>query len=172
MGGGCLGSLNRFYVIRTLALCSPVVHTTTLHLTSKTHGRCGEWPHKTAAINVKQYHSVICWRIKHDYVSLAITAHFIVKTADWTKTSKKNNKMSLSMTIATQLPLCSAKSQFSLCIQTVWSESALSAWRRIGSLAALKAQRQRRLWADSLLGAHVILLVLSCLLSNVMARAL
>ena len=46
---------------------------TTLHrLTTRKHGRWEGWRHKTAAISVTQFRPVICYRIKHDSVPLAI----------------------------------------------------------------------------------------------------
>ena len=62
-----------------------------------------------------------------------------------------------------------AKIQISLGIRPVWSESSLSAWRKLGSLASHWAQSEdsestgrmpRLIWSESSLGA-VILLVLS-----------
>ena len=63
-----------------------------------------------------------------------------------------------------------AKNQISLGIRPVWSESSLSAWRNIGPLSTRLLTAQWRLirlggctnWSESSLGAHVILLVLSC----------
>ena len=61
-----------------------------------------------------------------------------------------------------------AKTQISLGIRTVWSESLLSAWRKLGSLAthwahsedsAQTGRKPRLTWA--FVGAHAILLVLS-----------
>ena len=43
--------------------------------------------------------------------------------------------MSCRMTKPTKWPLRPAKTQLSLCIRPVWSESSLSAWRNIGSSA-------------------------------------
>ena len=58
-------------------------------------------------------------------------------------------------------------------IHPVWSESSLSAWRSIGSLATHKVHSEgsdqtRRCpgWSESLLGTHIIWLVLSCGGSN------
>ena len=61
-----------------------------------------------------------------------------------------------------------AKTQASLDIRPMWSESSLSAWRKFGSLASYWAHRED--WSDwaesqgdlSSLGARAILLVLSC----------
>ena len=61
-----------------------------------------------------------------------------------------------------------AKTQISLGIRPVWSESSLSAWRKLGSLATHWAQAKTLIrlgrcpgWSESLLGTHAILLVLS-----------
>ena len=65
---------------------------------------------------------------------------------------------SKSMTKPTKWPVC-----------PVWSESSLSAWRRVGSFSSYPWNAQRRPWSDwcpgwseTLLGAQIILLVLSC----------
>ena len=50
------------------------------------------------------------------------------------------------MTKPTKWHVRPAKTQISLGIRPVWSESSLSAWRKLGSLATLS--RQRRLWTD------------------------
>ena len=56
-----------------------------------------------------------------------------------------------------------AKTQISLVIRPVWSESSLSAWRKFGSLATHWAHSEDWSdWAD----AQIILLVLSCGSSN------
>ena len=73
------------------------------------------------------------------------------------------------MTKPTKWPVRLAKTQISLGIRSVWSESSLSAWRNLGSLATRTAhsedsdqiERMPRLIASSL-GAQLILLVLSC----------
>ena len=62
-----------------------------------------------------------------------------------------------------------AKTQISLGIRPVWSESPLSAWRKLGSLAT-QLSAQRRLWSDwadaqadlSLRWAHSHFVALSC----------
>ena len=61
-----------------------------------------------------------------------------------------------------------AKTQISLGICPVWSESSLSAWRKLGSLVTHWAQSEdsdqtggKPSWSESSLGAHAILLVLS-----------
>ena len=41
-----------------------------------------------------------------------------------------------------------AKTQISLGIRSAWSESSLSAWRKLGSLATNWLSVQRRLWSD------------------------
>ena len=51
--------------------------------------------------------------------------------------------MSRIVTKPTQWHVRPAKTQISLGIRPVWSESSLSAWRKLGSLNA-----QRRLWSD------------------------
>ena len=67
----------------------------------------------------------------------------------------------------TKWPLRPAKTQISLDIRTVWTESSLSAWRNIGSLATHYAHWETLIrldgcpgWSESLLGAHVFLFVL------------
>ena len=61
-----------------------------------------------------------------------------------------------------------AKTRVSLNIRQVWSESSLSAWRKLGSLATHWSTTNTLIrlggcpgWSESLLGAHAILLVLS-----------
>ena len=83
--------------------------------------------------------------------------------------------MSCVMTKPTKWHVRPAKTQISLGIHPVWSESSLSAWRKLGSLAPIErtAKTLIRLgrcpgWSESLLGAHAILLVLSCYGSHVM----
>ena len=67
------------------------------------------------------------------------------------------------------MALCPAKTQVSLGICPVWSESSLSAWRNLGTLATLWAhsedsdqtgQMPRLIWVFA--GRTLILLVLSC----------
>ena len=64
--------------------------------------------------------------------------------------------------------MCPAKTQISLGIRPVWSESSLSAWRKLVSLPIERtAKTLIRLggctgWPESSLGALAILLVLSC----------
>ena len=41
-----------------------------------------------------------------------------------------------------------AKTQISLDIRPVWSESSLSAWKKLGSLLSYPLSAQRRLWSD------------------------
>ena len=72
------------------------------------------------------------------------------------------------MTKQTKWHVHPAKTQISLSICQVWSESLLSAWRKLGSLATIErtAKTLIRLgecpgWPESSLGAKVILLVLS-----------
>ena len=50
------------------------------------------------------------------------------------------------MTKPTKWHVHPAKTQISLGIRPIWSESSLSAWRKLGSLATHWAQR--RLWSD------------------------
>ena len=50
------------------------------------------------------------------------------------------------MTRPTMWPVCPAKTQISLGIRPVWSESSLSAWRKLGSLATLWAHSKD--WSD------------------------
>ena len=73
------------------------------------------------------------------------------------------------MTKPTKWALCPAKTQISLGIRPVWSESSLSAWRKLGSLATQwvhsevsdqTGQMPRLIWVFA--GCTVILLVLSC----------
>ena len=68
-----------------------------------------------------------------------------------------------------------AKTQISLGIRPDWSESSLSVWGKLGSLATHQAHRSD--WTDaqaemSLLWAHIILLFLSCRGSNVCSLSL
>ena len=80
------------------------------------------------------------------------------------------------MTKPTKWHVRSAKTQISLGIRPVWSESSLSAWRKLGSLATHGAHSEDsdqtgrmtliRLgrcpgWSESSLGAHAVSLVLS-----------
>ena len=65
-------------------------------------------------------------------------------------------KMSRLMTKPTKWSVCPVKTQISLGIRPVWSESSLSAWRNIGSSVIHWAHCEDRSdWAD----AHAILLV-------------
>ena len=68
------------------------------------------------------------------------------------------------MTKPTKWSVRPAKTQISLGIRPVWSESSLSAGRKLGSLATHWAHSPG--WSESWLGAQVILLVLSCGSSN------
>ena len=68
------------------------------------------------------------------------------------------------MTKPTKWPVRPAKTQISLGIRPVWSESSLSAWRKLGSLATHWAHSEDsdqtgRIWVFA--GRTVILLVLS-----------
>ena len=77
------------------------------------------------------------------------------------------------MTKPTKWSVRPVKTQVSLVIRPVWSESSLSAWRIIGSFGYPKSA-QRRLWSDladtqtdlSLRRRTTSLLVLSCCNSN------
>ena len=53
----------------------------------------------------------------------------------WTVWRNIFYKMSRLMTKPTKLHVRPAKTQISLCMRPVWSESSLSAWRKLGSLA-------------------------------------
>ena len=68
-----------------------------------------------------------------------------------------------------QNDVCPGNTQLSLGIRPVWSESSLFAWRNIGSLATENVQNKEsdpagRMpgWTESLLGAQVFSLILSC----------
>ena len=57
------------------------------------------------------------------------------------------------------------KTQISLGIRPVWSESSLSAWRKLGSLVTHEAHSEdsdQSSWSESSLGAQSILLILTC----------
>ena len=78
------------------------------------------------------------------------------------------HKMSRLMTKPTKWRVCPGKTQISLIIRPVWSESSLSTWRKLGSLATHWAHSQdsdqtgqmpRLIWVFA--GHTVILLVLS-----------
>ena len=76
--------------------------------------------------------------------------------------------MSRPMTKPTKWHVRPAKTQISLGIHPVWSESSLSTWRKLVSLATHWAQGKTLIrlgrcpgWSESSLGAQVILLVLS-----------
>ena len=70
------------------------------------------------------------------------------------------------MTKLTKWPMCPAMTQISLGIRPFCSESSMSTWRNLGSLAThgriYPLSKQQRFWSEYSLGAHVILLVLSC----------
>ena len=80
-----------------------------------------------------------------------------------------SNNMSRLMTKPTKWHVRPAKTQISLDIRPVWSESLLSAWRKLGPLATHWAHSEDSDqtvgecpgWSESSLGAHDILLVLS-----------
>ena len=63
------------------------------------------------------------------------------------------------MTKPTKWSVIPAKTQISMGIRSDWSESSLSVWRKLGSLATHWCGCPG--WSESLLGAQVILLVLS-----------
>ena len=76
--------------------------------------------------------------------------------------------MSRSTTKSTKLPVCAAKTLISMTIHTVWSVFAVRLTKHWILTYPLGAQRRLiRLggctgWSESSLGAHAILLVLSC----------
>ena len=81
---------------------------------------------------------------------------------------RKEVHLSRSMTKPTKWHVRPSKTQFSLGIGPVWSESSLSAWRKLGSLATNWAHSKdcnqtgpipRLIWVFT--GAQIILLVLS-----------
>ena len=72
-----------------------------------------------------------------------------------------------------KMAVCPVKTQISLGIHPVWSETSLSAWRKLGSLATHWAHSKdsdqtgrmpRLIWVFA--GCTLILLVLSCRASN------
>ena len=87
-----------------------------------------------------------------------------------------NNNNSHSMTKPTKWIVHPVKTHISLCNSAVWSASSLPTWRSLGSLAILGVHSEDwsdsadaqislgicQVWYESSLGAHVILLVLSC----------
>ena len=88
-------------------------------------------------------------------------------------------KLSHLMTKSTKWHVRPAKTQISLCIRPVWSESLLSMWRKLGSLASHWAQSKdsdqtgrmpRLIWVFA--WCTVTLLVLSCGGSVVLHRGL
>ena len=90
-----------------------------------------------------------------------IEKRIVVKTT-------KSHQMSHLMTKPTKLPVRPAKTQISLDIRPVWSESSLSVWRHMGSSATHWAHSEDsdqigRMpgWSEFSLGAQIILLVLS-----------
>ena len=93
------------------------------------------------------------------YVSTAQWLSLLSKTQRYKPRHDKTNKMSVHPT----------KTQISLGIQPVWSESSLSAWRNLGSLVTHWAHSEdsdqtrrtpRLIWVFA--GRTIILLVLSC----------
>ena len=63
----------------------------------------------------------------------------------------------------TKWHVCPVKTQINLGIRPVWSESCLSTWGRLKSLAIIRAHSEasnQTWWSESSLGAKVILLVL------------
>ena len=73
-------------------------------------------------------------------------------------TTRKQN-MSRRMTKPNQRPVRPVKTQISLGIRPVWSESSLSAWRNTRPLTTYWAHRKTLRcpgWSESALGAHVI----------------
>ena len=86
----------------------------------------------------------------------------------FTPESASHLNLSRPMTKSTKWSVRPAKTQINLSIRPVWSESSLSAWRSTGFLVHTEriAKTLIRLdgypgWSESLLGAHIILLVLS-----------
>ena len=59
-----------------------------------------------------------------------------------------------------KMAVCPAKTQISLGTRPVWSESSLSAWRKLGSVTIHWARMPRLSWVFA--GRTLILLVLSC----------
>ena len=63
-----------------------------------------------------------------------------------------------NMTKPTKWSVCPAKSQISLGIYPVWSESSLSSWRNLGSLATHWVHSEKTLirlgWSESTLSAY------------------
>ena len=82
-------------------------------------------------------------------------------------TVNKQDEWATSWQYPTKWSVCPAKTQISLGIHPVWSESLLSAFRKLGSLAIERtAKALIRLggcpgWSEPLLGTHASLLVLS-----------
>ena len=56
--------------------------------------------------------------------------------------------LSYSMTQPTKWHVLPAKTQISLVIRPVWSESSLSAWRSLGWVLSYPLSAQRRRWSD------------------------
>ena len=86
---------------------------------------------------------------------------------------KPKNKYELPHDKTNKMSVRPAKTQISLGIRPVWSESSLSAWRNLGSLATHWAhsedsdqngQMPRLIWVFA--GCTLILLVLSCRVSD------
>ena len=95
----------------------------------------------------------------------------------WKKDKNKNNWHKYIIielpTKPTKWHVCPAKTQISLGIHPVWSESSLSAWRKLGSLSThwVQAKTLIRLggcpgWPESLLGAHFVGFVMRWLSYN------
>ena len=81
----------------------------------------------------------------------------------------KHLNLSHHLTKPTRWSVCPAKTLISYSICTIWSESLLSTWRKLGSLVTRWAHSKTVIrlggcpsWSESSLGAQVILLVLSC----------
>ena len=73
-------------------------------------------------------------------------------------------QMSLCMTKPTKSPVCPAKTRISLHIRPVWSVFAVHSRTQGFFMQTVKTDQTRGCpgWSESLLGAQVILLVLSC----------
>ena len=104
-------------------------------------------PHWTKPRQVfLQWHSFFCDAVE---VLNIRTPEIILKFEEWfyhtAKHAKDADKMNRDMTKQTKW-VCPAKTQISLGIRPVWSESSLSAWRKLGSLATHWAHSED--WSD------------------------
>ena len=107
-----------------------------------------------------------------------IHSYINIKTSAFSGSKECDNLLTLNMshhrTRTTKWYVCQAKTQISLGICPVWSKSLLSTCWNIGSLATHWAQAKALIrlggcpgWSACLLGAQVILLVLSCCLLEI-----